>query len=172
MKHLIALALSALALTSSTAAFACKPAIPCKVESITGEIPCVEANINSGCIVGLKWSCGEAAGEVTLTRDDGLSVVLSAANPETSATLGDDDRPTTTTTTQTNISWSSAEQSGVITVEYAERASGVMRPSPCSAFNDDDASCAVSAPQNPAAPLTALLPLLLGALMWRRRRDA
>jgi hypothetical protein len=112
----------------------------------------------NNCFFELKWSCPDSEAETTIILDDGTRFTMDATiKGWMTMYVGSDDSPMKTITSQRRINWLSGAQSGELLVEYTERVSSTC------------GDCAAVPPQRPAAPLTALLPMILGALLWRRR---
>jgi hypothetical protein len=164
LKHLLFTALSSALLLHSTAAWACESWDPCAVKVTHGEIPCVTISEGAdNCRIIATLTCPRRDAP-TLTLDNGQTIVfeqfnegsfdLLAANPE---------QPART------ITWTRDEERGEVTVSVtakpAQRSSDSFDMSSCG----DGPMCTATTPQLPAAPLTGLLPLMVGLLAWRRR---
>lgn len=138
------------------AALACSYEERCDVQVTQGEIPCVTISADpDGCSIIATLTCPRRDAP-TLTLDNSQTIVfeqltqnsfyIGYASPE-----GD---PHT-------ITWSRGEAQGEVALLLTDRP---YEENPCGGWY-----CATS-PQTPAAPLTALLPLMVGLLAWRRRR--
>lgn len=164
MKFIIAaLLMGALAPTST---YACETPMLCEIEEVTGEIPCVTLRTSEidDCTLIATSTC-PLAERPTLTLDnrasydwigDQVSFYLGYAPPEG--------------VTHT-ISWTLSDQSGEATLRLKDKP--VQSSSDPLDFSSCGSGpiCAATPPQRPASPLTALLPMLLGALICRRSRE-
>jgi MYXO-CTERM domain-containing protein len=157
LKHLLFTALSSALLLHSTAALACSYDERCDVQVTRGEIPCVTISADAdGCNIVATLTCPRRDAPA-LTLDSGQTLVFEQL---TEQYISGGYVPPETPTTRT-ITWSRGEEQGEVALLLTDIP---YEENPC-----DGCYCATSS-RTPAAPLGALLPLLLGALTWRRAR--
>jgi MYXO-CTERM domain-containing protein len=156
LKHLLFTALSSALLLHSTAALACSYDERCDVQVTRGEIPCVTISADAdGCNIVATLTCPRRDAP-TLTLDNGQTIVFEQLTEERffiDYLEG--------TTERRALTWSRGEEQGEVALLLTDIP---YEENPC-----DGCYCATSS-RTPAAPLGALLPLLLGALTWRRAR--
>lgn len=155
--RLTALIIPSLALLlTATPALACDVEARCALVELTGEVPCVELTlVEQGCYIEAALTCTpDQAPSLSLNGD---TAVIPAPERPRQLYIGysDPDRQPST------LSWTRADQSGAVSIRTVNKP---YEDDPC----DDDTFCAATSPQRPAAPLTALFPMILGALLWRR----
>jgi hypothetical protein len=178
MRTTILIALT-LALTAATT-----PALACSQErgidtyefSTDMMIPCITVSMKDGWgddELSFTYTCAQGDPAVTLDVEGGMFTV-DAQTAEaklllTQETYADDyDLSTRSWPPQmVAISWTQGEQSGDVTLTYV-RTLGQRGGGNCP-DEGDGIFCAATSPQRPVAPFTPLLPMLLGALLWRRR---
>jgi MYXO-CTERM domain-containing protein len=144
-------------LLTAPPALACDVEARCALVELTGEVPCVELTlVERGCYIEAALTCTpDQAPSLSL---NGEPAVIPAPERPRQLYIGysDPDRQPST------LSWTRADQSGAVSIRTVDKP---YEDDPCG----DDTSCAATPPQRPTSPIIALLPLILGALVWRRR---
>jgi hypothetical protein len=154
MRLTFTIALIAAITAAAAPALACTPLPRCALVEMTGEVPCVELRLEEqGCYIEATLTCASNQAPDIWISSDPLATHSGQGYP---IFLELDD-----TYNYRSLSWTLGDQSGVVDIYTKELP---YEDDPCGGF-----LCAATPPQRPAAPLAALLPIILGALISRRR---
>jgi hypothetical protein len=159
------LILLSLCLYATPAAADCEPPpYECDIRfdaDVAGECIVLKQDANSSCAIFAKNFC--ASGTLYITTRDGEFELPPSLESEVAIYNAISDAPPMTYSIAWRVVRSGIESSGTRTADLRSK-------KPVGGGCDDsDPFCAASAPRTPAAPLTALLPLMVGLLAWRRR---
>lgn len=171
---LIALAITITLALAATPALACSQRPDTYESSLDAMIPCISVSMEDDYIndvASFTYTCAQGGPAVTLSSQGGMITIDAQTvdaklliTKETDASSYD---PATRrwASRMLAISWAQGDQTGAATLSYVR----ITSASDSDDCPEDDSSCA-AAPRSPATPAPLLaLPLLLGALVWRRR---